>query len=213
MKVNSIVILAGLIAAVITAGCATTGYKSAEKSTLSMEKTKQELVEAKYQTTATFTALDNLLNAKSGDLLPLQKEFAKEVRGFQKLAEDTRPKAVKMRDQSQAYFANWANEINLIGDPTLKAQSSSRRDAAMKSYAGIEKDMTAIRDAYWPIFHTLDDINKAITTDLTPAGINTVRSTAASARQNAVALQKMIDEAVKSINSAAGKLAPVASAP
>jgi Protein of unknown function (DUF2959) len=210
MKISRFSLLTASVAVLLTSGCSTTGYESAQKSTLKMDQTRQELIDAKYQITATFAALDQLLNVRTGNLVPLQKDFSKEVRKFQQLAAETRPKALAMQEQSAAYFNEWAGKINQIQDPQIRAKNAARREIAMKRYAAIEKDASAVRASYWPLYTLLNDINTSLETDLTASGIQSVRNACVPARSKAIELQSLVDKTIKSIDAAIGTLAPQA---
>ena len=205
------VVAIGMAAAVLVSGCATTGYQKAEKSTVSMGNTKAEVQNAYGQVTLAVNALDKLMGAQVGDLRPLYESFAAEVKRLQSAAESARSRAQSMQVKNQDYFATWAQEIDNILDPAIKSQSLQRYKAAKASYLKVEQSLFKTGDACKPLISSLTDLQTAISQDLTPAGINAVRTPYTQARQKAIDLQKVMKDSMAAVDAASKQLTSSAS--
>jgi hypothetical protein len=202
---------AGAVAGVLfLGGCATTGYQKAERSTISMNETRAEVLGAFNQVGATIKSLDTLMNAKVGDLRPLFKDFSTQLKALQSSAESARGRALSMQAKTQDYLRAWAQEMETIQDPTIKGKSLSQYKAAQARFQAIEQSLFKTRDAYGPLVSSLVDLEAALGPNLTPTGVATLRQPYLKARQQAVELQTVMKASTAAMDAAAKQLAPVA---
>jgi hypothetical protein len=204
-------VIGALAAVVFVSGCATSGYQKAGKSAASMTDTKAEMQGAFTQVTLAINSLDKIMKAQVGDLRPLYKDFAAQVKDLEDAAQAARSRALSMQAKNQEYFATWAQEIEAISDPSIKKQSLTRYNATKTSYQEVEKSLFKIRDAYVPLISSLTDIGTVLNQDLTPAGIAPLRPVYSKARKQAIDLQSDMKNSMKAMDAAAQKLAPQAS--
>lgn len=196
-----------LLAAVV-AGCATMGYDQAGKLASSMRQTRQDVVAAGSQITATFNALDVIMMAQVGDLRPLVTQYSKELAGLDKAAKDARTRGPKIQTSGDAYFASWAQEIEAIQDPGLRASSKKRREETMADYQAVVQSLNAVRDAYAPVIKEARDIEKVLQQDLTKSGVAAAQQGYTSARQKATVLQGLMTQSLGVIDQVVTDLAP-----
>jgi hypothetical protein len=209
MKMNKKMGLA-LIAALI-AGSALAGVKEAQRSSDSLKATQAEVQTAYNQITATIGSLGTLMSAQVGDMGPMLKDFSAEVKQLQSDAESAKARALSMQTKNKEYFAAWAQEIASISDPAIKAQSQARLQESFASYQKVEQGLVQTRDAYVPLMSSLNDLQTALSQDLSPAGKTALQPSFAKAREQAVATQGAMQATKAAIQAALGGLTPRAS--
>jgi len=188
-------------------GCTSTGYQQAEKSVLSMNVTRQELVSAKSQVTRTSRALDAVVNGQ-GNLVPKYEHFGQELKDLDKAAKQARWRADRMQKDTTRYFDGWAKDIGKIQDPQMKSQSMQRRSKAIRSYNGVIKSMFDIGDDYVPLLSNFNDIQISLKQDLTSSGVKSIAPQVNKARQDSAGLQRGIDTLMAEIDRVSAEWAP-----
>jgi hypothetical protein len=173
--------------------------------------TKEAVLNAHGQVTIAIQSLEKVMGATVGDLRPLYEDFAAQVKTLQSDAQSARNRALSMQKKNQDYFSTWAQEIENIQNPAMKSQSLQRYKAAKASYEKVEQKLFKTGDTYVPLNSTLNDLQTAMGQDLTPAGLNGLRSISPKARQQAIALQAVMKESTAAIDAASRQLSPKAS--
>jgi hypothetical protein len=202
-------VTAGILTALV-AGCATMGYDRAGQMASKMQQTRQDVLGARSQVTATFNALDTVMRAQVGDLRPLVTSYSKELSSLEKTAEKTKWRAQNIRESGAVYFSAWAQEIEAIGDSEMRANSMKRREQTLADYKAVEQSLIAVRDAYYPLLKDLRDIEKTMQQDLTSAGVAAVKPAHQRARQKAIDLQGLMTQSLGVIDRVVNGLAPTA---
>jgi hypothetical protein len=82
-----------------------------------------------------------------------------------------RARAQTMRQNGQAYVARWEKEMDSVTNPELRAGAAARRQKVKANYDEIVATGRTVRDAYTPFLKDLQDIQRALASDLTPAGV------------------------------------------
>jgi hypothetical protein len=175
-----------------------------------MEQTKAEVQAAYRQVGAAIASLDTLMGAQAGDLRPLYKDLAAQNKLLRESAGLAQDRAQTLKARNATYFTTWAQEIELIQDASLRQQSLARYQASQANYQALEQSMFRTRDAYVPLIKTLNDLETALGADLTANGIATLKPYHQKAREQAIALQRVMKESMGRIDAAAGQLAPQA---
>jgi hypothetical protein len=183
-------------AAAVMAGCATTGYNQAGKMAANMQQTRQDVLDARSQVTVTINALEAVSRVQVGDPRPVLATFSKELARLDKAAESARWRAQNIRESGATYFASWAEEIEAMQNPGIRANSLKRREQTIASYREVEKSLMALKDAYLPLVAGLRDIEKALLADLTKSGIAAVQPAQKAMRQKAVELQTLMTQSL-----------------
>lgn len=192
-------------------GCSTTGFQKADRGSDSMAASQTEIQAAREQVSRTINSLDTLISAQVGDLRPLLADFNSQVKQLEADKDAAAARALQMQADNKAYFASWAQEIAGISDPVVKAQSQQRLKETFGYYQQVEKKMFKVRDAYLPMISRIKDLQVALNQDLTPSGLAGLKPSSGKARQEAIALQSAIREALEALQTARQKMTPRAS--
>lgn len=204
--VRALVVACGVAVGVLSAGCASDdgGGRTAEsqKAVTSLKATRQELVKSKAEVNNAVAAVDGLT---SGTNLPQSyKQFTVAVKDLQAAAERARGRAQQMRDNGRAYVAKWEKEMEQVSSPELRAGAAARRQGIKENYDQIVSTGQAVRDAYQPFIKNLQDIQRALASDLTPAGVEAARGAIDKAKAEGTTLNQRIDAAIAQLDEVSG---------
>ena len=200
-------IVAALLGSVLVAGCASdSGGRTDEskKAVESMHGTRQQLVKAKQEVQQANAALDKL--AAGGNIAQSYSQFTKEVADVKAEGERARARAQDMRARGQQYVANWEKETSQISSPELRAGADQRRAKVKQNYEQISASARAARDAYEPYLRDLQDIQRALASDLTPAGVDAARPAIEKAKAEGETLQQRLDESIARLDEVGGSM-------
>jgi len=172
---RALVLVCGLGAGVVFTGCAKDEGSGrtveSEKAIVSLKGTRQELVKSKAEVNDAITALGRL-EAGGGNLPQTYKQYTAAVKDVQAAGDRARTRAQEMRANGRAYVAKWEKEMDQVTNPELRAGASARRQGIKENYEEIVAAGRGARDAYQPFLKDLQDIQRALASDLTPAGID-----------------------------------------
>lgn len=191
----------GLIA--LLAGCATNRSgqaKEARRAVTSMHKTRQELVKAQVQVDDMAGAMNQLASASPDHLASAYKMFNRQLARTVRQAGAARSRANEMRERWRDYIDSWEREIEQLSTPGLQANAAERRQTVEKNYDRLREAAHAMDQAYQPFLTHLRDIQKALSLDLTPAGIQATQPAFESARASAGGLKQKIADFMAQID-------------
>jgi len=208
----------GLATGILSTGCASDegGGRTAEanKATVSMKDTRQELVKAKGEVNNAIKALDGL--TAGGNLPQAYKQYTTAVKDVQAAGDRARARAQTMRENGRAYVARWEKEMDQVSSPELRAGAAERRQKVKANYEQIVTTGRSVRDAYQPFLKNLQDIQRALASDLTPAGVGAASAAIDKAKTDGAALNERLDGLIAQLDDVAqGMLgaAPTAAQP
>lgn len=216
------VILKGYAAALlgvvlISAGCTSEGKsaqaKVATKAVTSVQETREELVKADQQVDETLVSMDRLATAPA-DLPHVYDTFSKEVSETSDQSDDAQERADEMRARWRDYVAAWEKEIDRLTTPELQAGAVERRATVRQNYDRLREAARALDAAYEPFVARLEDIRRALSLDLTPAGVEAAQPAFEVARKSGTDLKEQISAFIADLDevSATAPGQPVGSA-
>jgi hypothetical protein len=107
-----------------------------------------------------------------------------------------------MESDGRQYFADWQKTIDGISNESLRKKAQRRMDAVKASYAKVEEALAKASDKFTPFLSDLDDVKKALSSDVTAAGVKAIRGTVSTANWDS----KFVDQAVKTALKEADKM-------
>jgi len=135
----------------------------------SFADTKAQVAKASAQVDNTQAALNQL--SSSSDLKRAFKNYSDQVKELDMTAKDTRKTADAMREKTKEYVAKWEEEMDKMNDPSIRASLASRREAVRANFEQIRTASQGARDAYQPYMAKLQEIQKALSIDLSPSAV------------------------------------------
>jgi chromosome segregation ATPase len=198
------VAIAGMLCTVMIAGCATTEGRSeakeATRAVTSLQETRAELLRADQQLNEAITAMDQL--ASQAQELPMAyKAFTAEVSRTSAQAETAQRRADQMRSQWRQYITAWEKEIDQVSTPELQAHATERGQAVRENYDRLRDAARAMEAAYQPFITHMRDIEKSLSHDLTPAGVQAAQPGFEVAHQSAANLKQQIGSFLAEIDN------------
>jgi chromosome segregation ATPase len=155
----------------------TSGATDRARKPTPMRKMRQELRAAQSQVDDLQAAIDRVTSASTTALTPADEAFNRQVSQVIVQAAAARRRATEMQQQSLLYMDTWEKE-------------TERRHAVEKDYDRLRDAARATADAYQPLVTYLASIQKALASDLTPAGVNAAQPAFESARSAAIDLRQ-----------------------
>ena len=205
--------VAALVSCALVAGCSSkdSGGRTDESKQAvgSIHATRQELVKAKQEIQQANAALDKL--TAGGNLQQSFTQFTKEVAEVNAGGKRARARAQDMRERGRQYVTNWEKEMDQISNPELKAGAQQRRASVKQNYDSITAAAQTARDAYDPYLRDLQDIQRALANDLTPAGVDAAKPAIDKAKANGETLQQRLDALIARLDEVGGSMSSAGS--
>lgn len=173
---------------------------SQEELAKSIRDTHVETIGTSEQLRSTLNALNALTKQTKGDLNPAYKSFSTQVDKTQTAAAETRKRAEWMGGDGRKYFEVWQNTINGISNESLRKKAQKRLSAVQESYGKVESKLGLAGQKFAPFLADLEDIRKALATDVTAGGVKSIRGTVKSANWNYQYVNSAITDARKEMD-------------
>jgi len=187
-------------------GCATTGMDRSTKTSNSIREVDSEIRKMIVQIDVTAASLDALVAPGQPDL---KKSFDKYSDNLAKL--DSEGKKVtkrieEMKARSNEYFTEWEKEGDTFTNPEIRELSAERRIKLAESYARVPAAGAGIRGTYHAYLTDLKEIQKYLSTDLTPKGIEGIAPVAAKSVQDLDALKASLTPVIAALDDIKAEL-------
>lgn len=181
-------------AAAIFAGCATSGYKQADSTGSHLQSSSDRITQAVAQIDAATAVLTELVEKPSADLKLQFKNFSTAVSSLESTARDVGSRATKAQQLGASYFQQWDEQLAKIQNEEIRNNSAERKTAVMKQFDQAKASYDEARTAFNPLLANLRDIRTAISTDLTPAGVEAVRKSMTKINEEAATVRKSLTD-------------------
>ena len=182
-------------------GCATSGYKQADKTGESINSLRNDVVEMKAAVDGSMKALDGLIAAASTDPRKPYETFAKSVQRVEDASATARKQAQAMQESGQAYFAKWESELATVKNEEIRTLAQQRRAKLQETFNGIKTAAEGAKEKFPPFLNDLKDLRTALSADLTAQSIDGVRGTVKKTKTAGVEVQNELDTLVAELNS------------
>lgn len=173
----------------VFSGCASGNYHRADAASDSLREAEFRINAENHAIDGTITTLDDLINKPAPDLKPQFKAFSASVDRLIASAKRAE-KAQKAADQKSAeYFRNWDKETASISFEAVRNQSVSRKTLVTNEFNTVNQRYRENQGVVEPLISYVRDIRTALSTDLTPGGLQAVKPLAENAEENARKVQ------------------------
>ena len=172
-------VLAGVL--LLHAGCASTGYEKAGKTSTSLQEAARDIDHALLPIDNAVAMLSDLVNNPHPDVTPQFKKYSAAVTKLESMADDVRDHATAMRAQGTAYFKVWDEELAKIQNEDVHSRSLERKNAVAARFEKVRASYAQTSTEFAPFMADLKDIRRALATDLTSGGIASVKDLASKA--------------------------------
>ena len=197
-----------LLAAAWVSGCATSGYKQADKTGAGIAEFRDEIVSGKQATDATMKSLSEVAAAANTDPRPAFKQFSKNVANLESTANKIRQRAQSMQEKGQAYFKQWEEQLATVKNPEIRTLAEQRKAKLQATFENIRTSTEPLKAKFEPWFSDLKDLERYLSNDLTISGVDAAKDLFAKTTNGGLEVQKAMEGVVNELNTVAAALTP-----
>ncbi len=197
LKITSRLFLSALLLGAVASltGCATTGQDRAERITDSLQTVEEDYQKASEQIDVTRGSLEELVKPNQTDMKKAYDAYAHEAKKMEKLGTKLQTHSDKMRTRGNEYFVQWEGSYT---NPDIRQLSERRRIEMREGFGKIADASIGIKGSLKSYLSDIGEIQKYLSNDLTPQGMESIRPVA----QRAVIDGDNLKQTVKPVLSA-----------
>ncbi len=213
MKTSSIKIvsinLALAAALAAAAGCISKSYDKGSATASALQNSADAVAQTSSRVNDVLAALNNLTFRSQGDLRNQYDAFVSATKNLDQATQNLDTKVVQMRSAAAVYAESWSNQLSAIQSPELRQRSSDRMNQVTAKLNDVETSYQGVKISFKPFTSDLKDIQTYLGTDLTAAGLSTIKDIVSKTKVDAVPLRDSIKQLQGSFSSLSTALSPV----
>jgi septal ring factor EnvC (AmiA/AmiB activator) len=200
-------IVAGLAAGLLVGSSALAQSKATKKSLDGVNAVIKEMTKGREQVQGALDALD-ALNKPGANLSKEYEKFTKNVASMAKTKDRVSARVEDMNSRRDAYLKEWHKQSESVSDPEIQALMESRREEVKRILDSSKPTRDAARDAFGPFLSSLQDIDKMLSVDLSPTGVQAAATITQSAVSNGTSVLAGLDAFLGSLTQIRDQLSP-----
>ncbi|MBC8017303.1 MAG: DUF2959 family protein [Verrucomicrobia bacterium] len=174
-------------------GCATTGMDRSVKTSNSIQEVDSEIRKMIVQIDVTGASLDALVVAGNPNLKKSFNSYSDNLAKLDSEGKRTLKRIEEMKLRSKEYFAEWEKEGDAFTNPQIRELSEERRSKLATLYAQVPAAGVGIKGSYNAYLTNLKEIQRYLSNDLTPKGVEAITPVA----QKTVQVREDLKESLK----------------
>jgi hypothetical protein len=187
--------------AALMAGCASSGYKQADKTGEAINTLRNDVLNIKTAVDTTLKSMDDLAAAASTDPRKPYEAFAKNVDKVEAAGNKAKKNAEAMHAKGEAYFQQWEQQISQVQNEKIRQLAQERRAKLQEAFGNIKKSAADAKESF-PIFLSdLKDLRTLLSTDLTVQGIAAAKGIFKKTKSEGQDVQKHLDAVEAELNT------------
>jgi hypothetical protein len=202
--------LALTVVAGLLCSCASNGYQKGDVAAASMQKAATEVQAEQRALDGTVAALGELMNAPEGDLSIPFKSYSSSLDRLITAARRTEATGKTMELKSAAYVEEWDRQLQSIDYQHIRDLSEARRTEVTNRVEVINRRYKESQEVVQPLISYFEDIRKALSTDLTPVGLQSLKEVVRNANTNVVKVQGALDALSTELTDSSAKMSSIA---
>ena len=191
----------GALTLLCAGGCASGNYQKADAASESLRRASIQIDAENHAIDLALARLDSLVNKPAPDLKPQFKQFSEALDHLVAASDRAEKAAADAHHKSNEYFRNWDKEVAAINFEAVKEQSVSRKTQVSNEFNTVDQRYRENQAVVIPLISYLRDIRTALSTDLTPGGLESVKPLAENAGQNARKVQGALDRLTSDLSA------------
>lgn len=152
-------------------GCATTGMDRSVKASNSIKEVDSEIRKMSVQIDVTAASLYTLVNTGKPDLKKSFESYTDNLAKLDKEGTKVLKRIEEMKSRNKEYFEEWEKEGDAFTNSEIRELSEQRRSKLAELYARVPAAGAGIKGTYHAYLTDLKEIQKYLSNDLTPKGI------------------------------------------
>ena len=205
---RSLVIFSMLLMGTATflGGCATTGMDRSVKASNSIRDVDSEIRKMMVQIDATAATLDTLIMPGQPDLKKSFNAYSDNVDKLDNEGKRVIKRTEEMKLRSNEYFSEWEKQGDAYTNPEIRELSTDRRNKLSESYARVPAAGSGVKGTYNAYLTDLREIQKFLSTDLTPKGIEAITPVAQKSAQDLDAFKASLKPVISALDEIKAEL-------
>jgi len=191
-------------------GCATNGYQKGDIAAVGMQRAATEVQAESRAIDQTAAYLRDLVSETNGDLRAPFKRYSKSVDRLIAAAQRTDNTGRSMEQKSAAYLQAWNQQAQTIDYQHIRDLSEARRSEVTNRVEAINRRYHENQAAVQPLVSYFMDIRKALSTDLTVPGLESLKGITQNANDNVAKVQTALDSLTAELTNSSARLSSVA---
>ena len=118
-------------------------------------------------------------------------------------------KVIGMRNAAAVYSESWSNQVTMIQSAELRQRSTDRMNEVTTKLKDVDTSYEGVKNSFKPFTSDVKDIQTYLGTDLTAAGLNTIKDIVSKTKVDAVPLRDSIKQLQASFSDLSTALSPV----
>jgi len=190
-KKRSLIIFALFVIGTSTfmGGCATTGLDRSVKASNSIRDVDSEIRKMIIQIDITAASLDALVLPGQTDLKKPFDTYSDNLARLDSEGKKVLKRTEELKERSKEYFEEWEKQGDAFTNPEIRELSAERRTKLAEVYARVPAAGYGIKGTYHAYLTDLKEIQKYLSTDLTPKGVEAITPVAKKSVQDLDALK------------------------
>jgi hypothetical protein len=193
MKIPNQMVAIPFVAAALLVGCSSANYEKGSATGAGLQASADKINQGSGKIDGALKALNDIVN-NPGDLPNQFKAYSASVSDLESSVGDVQTKVAAMRAKGNEYFKAWDAQTAQIKNEDIKNRSTERKAELQKKFTEIKMSYTEASEGFKPFVSDLKDIQTALATDLTPAGVNSIKGAADKANKDSVPLKASLDK-------------------
>jgi len=178
-RLNSILPLTlSLLSLCWVAGCATKGYDRSEDAARSLHEASASVRAQSVAFESALGSLNDLVTKPASDLKPQFELFSRSLESLVSASKRTDSAVNRMKEKNQAYLESWNKQLADMNYEYIRTNSLARKQEVTASFDAVSRRCNEAKAAVDPLIVYLQDIRRALSTDLTPGGLEAVKGIA-----------------------------------
>ena len=198
--------MAALLAVMLLAGCTSAGYVKSDRTAWSLQEAAGAVRVESRNLGETMVALNGLVGSTSGDL---RQQLERYSRGLEQLVSAKKradSAASRFARRSASYFEAWNKQLPTISDEQLRKESMARKADVMGQYQATSREQQDAQNGLGALIGYLKDIQKALSADLTTAGLQSVRPAVSNANEMADKVQRQLAQSATDLDALGARM-------
>lgn len=184
--------------AAILGGCTSTGIDRSTRTSNSIRDVDGEIRNMIVELDVTGTSLDSLVIPGNPDLKRSFDAYSGNLARLERNGQRALKRMDEMAANSKDYFEEWKKEGDSYTNPQIRALSEERRTKLAGLYAQVPAAGSGIKRAYLDCLTNFKEIQRYLSTDLTPEAVKAIAPVA----QKAITAQDSLRRSLKPVVSA-----------
>jgi len=190
----------------ILGGCATTGMDRSVKTSNSIRDVDTEIRKMMVQIDVTAASLDSLVMPGQSNLKKSFDTYSDNVAKLDSEGKRVLKRTDEMKSNSKEYFGEWEKQGDAFTNAEIRELSTERRNKLAESYARVPAASSGIKGTYNAYLTDLKEIQKFLSTDLTPKGIEAITPVAQKSVQDLDALKASLVPVITALDEIKAEL-------